>query len=712
MHDLRSNNLALVADGRRWSFGQILVIAFGSLLALLAAVAALSTWHLRGMQQSAHETSADEWPHLMDLQSLSTHALSHGAAMARLLTASRSERELVYPALDAESKGIDQRIANMRQRRSDPETAQTVTLIEAARADYRAAFVSIGEAIEAEDLQHARRLFAERGQPALDRLIELSAKLSSRQQRRVAEAQTSMANRVSSAEWQLRVLALAALFGATLLSWRIHRRLAGPLEELATAAGRIADGHFSTRVAFASTREVHRVSEAMNAMAEAIGERDAAIQRIAYNDPLTGLDNGAGLDRRVRKSGQALDAVLALDIARLSAVNDVLGHAAGDTVVKTVAQRLATFALVRVPVQPALCARLGSGVLVLGLPQGALRAPYSIRDLELILTEAIATPIENLDLTVDIQFHAGWSSIDRADGITPTTERLVREAEEALADAKRTRTQFKRFALSDPALRRRQLGLLSSLRSAARNGELQIWLQPKWRLNGPLAKTCAAYEALVRWQHPEWGMVPPGAFIPFAERAGMIGIVTRAMLEKALSLLAESEGLDAGDRLSVNVSTSDLLEPDFVDWLREQSITYGAPLHRLTLEITESRLMDEAERALPVMHELRDAGVHWSIDDFGTGYSSLAYLQELPVSELKIDRSFVDRADESEQRRVLLRTIIELGHALNLEVTAEGAERREEVDLLRTFGCDLVQGWAIARPMPAAEAIAWARRSA
>jgi EAL domain-containing protein (putative c-di-GMP-specific phosphodiesterase class I) len=291
---------------------------------------------------------------------------------------------------------------------------------------------------------------------------------------------------------------------------------------------------------------------------------------------------------------------------------------------------------------------------------------------------------------------------------------VLREAEEALAEAKRARADVRRFERIDPQRRRRQLVLLGSLRQAAEGGGLEMWLQPKVALAaGDTTRRvevlgCHGFEALVRWRHPEWGMVSPGEFVPFAEAAGMVGVITRCMVSQALHFIAQPAVQALGLQVSVNVSTADLLDDDFTDWLCQQARLASAPLDRLTLEITEGRLMDDAKRALPRMHALREAGVRWSIDDFGTGYSSLAYLQRLPVSELKIDRSFVDHVDASPARIVLLRSIVQLGHGLGLQVTAEGIERDEEWAELRQAGCDLGQGWLFARPMPAAAALAWA----
>ena len=318
-------------------------------------------------------------------------------------------------------------------------------------------------------------------------------------------------------------------------------------------------------------------------------------------------------------------------------------------------------------------------------------------------------PVTCADVIIDPQFRCGWSRASTDDAAIDLS-RVLREAEEALSEAKRLRVDVRRFARIEPQRRRRQLVLLGSLKQAAASGALQMWLQPKMALSGEGAPACHGFEALVRWQHPEWGTVSPAEFVPFAEAAGMVSVITRCMLEQALDFLAQPSVRALDAQVAVNVSTADLLDAGFADWLCQRARCAGAPLDRLTLEITEGRLMDDAERALPRMHALRQAGVRWSIDDFGTGYSSLAYLQRLPVSELKIDRSFVDQVDAAPERLALLGSIVQMGHGLGLQVTAEGIEREEERAALHRLGADLGQGWLFARPMPAAEALAWMTR--
>ncbi len=695
-----------------------LAAAFAALLALMLLVVALSAWHLRAVQLAADRVAREEWPRLLALHELASHAQGHGAAMARLLTAPRAQREGIYPQLDAESAAMDRLTADLQQRITEPEALALVQALDGARHRYREVFAEVGVWIESGEPARAAALFAAEGQPALDRLVTLAGDLAQAQQRAVARWQAHAAERVKEAERQLVIVALMALAAAAVLAWRIGRGVARPMASLADTARRLADGELHARVGvagLAGPREVERVGVALDAMAQALEERNARIESIAFADPITGLPNRAGLLQRGVAAGP-MDAVgaplpdtaLLFDVARLSTVNDVLGPGAGDDLLRHLGARLHAAAAAR----GWIAAHLGAGTFAVVGPVVPSGTEAEVERVRIALLDVLSTPVPCADVAIDAQFRCGWSSA--APGSTPAADlgRLLREAEEALADAKRLRVDVRRFERVDPERRRRQLVLLGSLKQAAVSGGLQMWLQPKVTLTQGSPAACTGFEALVRWRHPEWGMVSPAEFVPFAEAAGMVGVITRCMIEQALHFLARPEVHAQGLRVSVNVSTADLLDDDFARWLCAHARQAGAPLDRLTLEITEGRLMDDAERALPRMHALREAGVRWSIDDFGTGYSSLAYLQRLPVSELKIDRSFVDHVDASAARTALLHSIVSLGHGLGLEVTAEGIEREAERDELLRAGCNLAQGWLFARPMPPDAALAWAAEHA
>lgn len=696
--------------------------AFAALLALMLLVVALAAWHLRAVQLAADRVAREEWPRLLALQQLATHAQGHGAAMARLLTAPRAQREGIYPSLDAESAAMDRLTAELKQRINEPEALALVQALDSARHRYREVFAEVGVWIESGEPAQAAALFAAEGQPALDRLVTLAGDLAQAQQRAVSGWQARAAEQVSAAEAQLAIVTLLALAAAAVLAWRIGRGVARPMARLADTARRLASGDLHARVGvtnLSGPREVERVGVALDAMAEALDERNERIEAIAFSDPITGLPNRAGLLRRWRgadeRPGEASheptdpgpDTALLFDVARLAAVNDVLGPAAGDALLQSLGSRLRVAAAA----QGWGAAHLGAGTFAV-----AWRARRATRDAEVeqvraAVLDVLSAPVTCADVSIDPQFRCGWSRAASDAGCDGDLARVLREAEEALADAKRLRADVRRFERIDPQRRRRQLVLLGSLKQAAANAGLQMWLQPKVALTmadgGPDTAACLGFEALVRWRHPEWGMVSPVEFVPFAEAAGTVGVITRCMVEQALAFLARPAVQALDVQVSVNVSTADLLDDGFAEWLCEQAQRAGAPLGRLTLEITEGRLMDDAERALPRMHALRAAGVRWSIDDFGTGYSSLAYLQRLPVAELKIDRSFVDHVDTSPARIALLHSIVQLGHGLGLEVTAEGIERAEEWVELRQAGCDLGQGWLFARPMPPEAVLAW-----
>jgi EAL domain-containing protein (putative c-di-GMP-specific phosphodiesterase class I) len=214
-------------------------------------------------------------------------------------------------------------------------------------------------------------------------------------------------------------------------------------------------------------------------------------------------------------------------------------------------------------------------------------------------------------------------------------------------------------------------------------------------------------EALVRWQHPDLGWVSPDEFVPVAERSGLIGSLTTQVLDSSLAACATWRAAGRQLGIAVNLSARSLQDADVVEEVARLLRRHGVPAAQLTLEITESSVMADPGRAVAVLHQLRDLGVRLSVDDFGTGYSSLSYLKRLPVHEVKVDRSFVSGLREEGEDVAIVRAIVDLGRHLGLEVVAEGVEDQTSWDLLASMGCDLVQGWHLARPMPAGELLPW-----
>jgi EAL domain-containing protein (putative c-di-GMP-specific phosphodiesterase class I) len=255
---------------------------------------------------------------------------------------------------------------------------------------------------------------------------------------------------------------------------------------------------------------------------------------------------------------------------------------------------------------------------------------------------------------------------------------------------------------------RRQLGLLGELRRAIENNELMMYFQPKIHF---ASGRIAGLEALIRWKHAQHGFIPPDEFIGFSEGTGLIKPVTAWTLDAAIGQCAALHRKGFSLNMAVNLSARSLQDQHLPGTVASLVERHGVPPGQITLELTESAIMADPQGTLDVITRLDATGVRLGVDDFGTGYSSLSYLQRLPVDELKIDKSFVLQMDTKENDAMIVRTIIELGHNLGLEVVAEGVETQAIWELLRTHGCDLSQGYLHARPMPMAEFLVWAESS-
>jgi diguanylate cyclase (GGDEF)-like protein len=409
----------------------------------------------------------------------------------------------------------------------------------------------------------------------------------------------------------------------------------------------------------------------------------------ARHDALTGLANRAHLDVALSAatSGQGSVALVLLDLDRFREVNDTLGHGRGDEVVLEMAHRLT-----RLAGPHDLVARLGGDEFAVLLPdvdgvQAALLHAEALRS-------ALRAPVRvgGVDVVLDARAGVSVHPLDADDGPA-----LLRHADVAAEQAKRTHVGVCAY---DGALDRHsteRLGLLADLARAIAEGELVLHYQPKCDLSGRVL----GVEALVRWAHPQRGLLPPAEFVQVAERTGLVHPLTESVLDQALAQVRR--WLDDGRELpvAVNISTRSLLQPGFAERVLTALGANGVPARLLGLEITETTIMEDPERALEVLTQLADAGIRLSIDDFGTGYSSLAYLKVLPVHELKIDRVFVAALTTSERDRVIVDSTVALGARLGLEVVAEGVEDEDTLAALAALGCQQAQGYYFSRPVPA-----------
>ncbi|MFF4905093.1 putative bifunctional diguanylate cyclase/phosphodiesterase [Streptomyces sp. NPDC001260] len=418
-------------------------------------------------------------------------------------------------------------------------------------------------------------------------------------------------------------------------------------------------------------------------------------------DPLTGLPNRQWLLERIwtalddaERIG-ARSALMLIDLDRFRSVNDTLGHLAGDRLLLQIADRLR----VALP-RGAEAARLGGDEFAVLLP--VADSTTSATRVARGLVTALSSPLDLDGLTLVLEASAGVAVFpDHA----LDAEGLLRRADVAMYQAKRDRTGVEVYESKRDSNTPDRLGLLGDLRRALDAREVQLHYQPKVRFDGQVA----GLEALVRWVHPERGKVPPDEFIAIAESSGLMPHLTEYVLETALGQVAEwrSQGLYVP--VAVNVSPRDVHTPGFAGSVAARLARHGVPAGALQLEITEHVLLEDPQRAADTLAALTAHGVKMSLDDFGTGYSSLVHLRRLPVSELKIDRSFVARLAVDTEDAEIVRCTVDLAHSLGLLVVAEGVEDDETWERLRDLGCDAVQGWLVAAAMPPEETTAWLR---
>ncbi len=503
---------------------------------------------------------------------------------------------------------------------------------------------------------------------------------------------------------ELAAIALAGLLVTMLFCIAIARGIARPVRQLAGFARRMAAGHYEEQPLIERVDEIGDLSTAFEQMRQRIESRERRIMDLAYRDVLTGLPNRALFSDRLqqavahaRRTGQALS-VLILDIDRFAYVNDTLGHHVGDRLLRHFAERLD--AVMRR--EPDTVARLGGDEFAVLLPatdiDGARTVAHKIR-------QAIDQPA-NLDQhLVDVDASIGIACFpdhgDDHDG-------LLRRADMAMYLAKRNNTGFAIYDVRYDEHSAARLSLMGELRRAVEEDQLVVHYQPKVALR-PGGRP--SVEALVRWQHPRRGFIPPIEFIPFAEQTGYIRAVTMWVLEEVVAQCDRwrDDGLDLD--VSINISARDLLNVELPTRFAALLEQHRCPPRSVCLEITESAILEDATHALENLDRLSALGCRLAIDDYGTGYSSLSYLKKLPVDELKIDRSFVMNMLTQQDDDVIVQSTIDLAHNMKLTVTAEGVEDQATFDRLRAMGCDGAQGYLMSRPLPADELAQWMREA-
>ncbi|AOY02101.1 hypothetical protein BJP62_17625 [Jeongeupia sp. USM3] len=493
--------------------------------------------------------------------------------------------------------------------------------------------------------------------------------------------------------WVGMTVFMVGMLISSLLAWRIAR----PISATLAAVRRMREGDYGVRLGQEGGGELGELARNFNAMSEAVAERERLMLRQAFEDRLTGLPNRTRL-LELMQSGMASDdapfVLLLLDINQFRYVNDYLGYPAGDAMLVALARRLSGL----MQQQGELCARLPGDEFALLFPRTRIDAlPSLLARLDAALLDPVMVGGQRLDLGVGIGV-----AVYPEHG--ETAELLLRHAEMAMYLAKRDHTAYAIYCPETQVQRRNRTVLLADLREAIEDGQFRVHYQPKARLgDGSVDKA----EALIRWAHPERGWIAPDEFIPFAEQTGRLHAITHWVVNEVVGQLARWREGGLMLCVSVNVSTGDVEDDTFVTFIDNTLQRHDVPPSQLCLEITETGMMHRPQQLLRNLDRLRQLGVLLSIDDFGNGYSSFGYLAQMPVHELKIDRTFIERLGHNFENVSIVRSIIELGHILGLEVVAEGVETAAIWQALAVMGCDAAQGYLIARPMPADELRHW-----
>lgn len=494
-------------------------------------------------------------------------------------------------------------------------------------------------------------------------------------------------------------ITVVALAGSLLGTLLLARSLSRPVSALANAARRIGEGDYTTPVVMERSDELGLLAGAINLMQSGIAEREVQLAHNALHDPLTGLPNRALVMERLGSavSSQRPVALLYLGIDNFRGISSSIGLEGVEQLLRLISEQL------KLPLRPGdTVARLSDNEFLLLVHNAETDSAVAVADrLQRLLVKPQRIGEQDIAMDACIGIAAYPADGDSA-------AELLRRASIARQDASQLPGRLQVYVEGRDVAHQRQISLIRDLRQAPRNGELALHYQPKLDIrNGRVTQA----EALLRWQHPQFGSVSPAEFIVLAERTGSIQLLTNWVIEEALRQLAEWARRGLVLQLSVNISADDLVDSNLADRVSALLKLHRVPAEQLIFEITESAIMREPEQSLKVLNRLREFGISLSVDDFGTGYSSLAHLKRLPVQELKIDQSFVRDLDETSEDAVIVRSTIEMSHNLGLKVVAEGVEYEHSLRLLEHWQCDTAQGYLISRPLNAVAFEAWIARS-
>ena len=488
-------------------------------------------------------------------------------------------------------------------------------------------------------------------------------------------------------EWPRLILLIALTVVLSILgALAIARSITRPVKQLVSQVQSISKGNYDKSVDVTGSKELQQLSGEFNQMTKAIISREETISFQAFHDPLTHLANRNALVNELELRTKRNQKFLMIQACYLRAeeITDTLGYQVGDEVITEVANRFINTQL------DYECFHLGGEQFVLLAEE---------QDVELLMKRLIDAlnimcQFENISLHLQFAFGVVVSSEHHVDSPAELLQKSNIALQHAIRDKKDHQIYHPSF--DEDAIER--LFLTNSLKRAIEEDQLILFYQPKLSLD---TMTVSHVEALVRWQHPERGLIPPDAFISIAEKTGQMDKLTRWVTEAAIKQYVawQNKGIDIN--IAINISAENIMDtsyPDFVIGLKKQHQLCDSAI---TLEVTEDAVVADPNKATMMLNYLRNSGFKLSIDDYGTGYSSLAQLKQLPVQELKIDRSFVQHLTDDESDKIIVKSTIELAHNMKLSVVAEGIEDESALMWLKSQGCQLAQGYFISRPLPA-----------
>lgn len=504
--------------------------------------------------------------------------------------------------------------------------------------------------------------------------------------------------RFSPLKLQMLLIASVTLLISVIAAYIISGNVTRPIATLAALARRISTGDYQGSIAngHSGGEEIDVLSDSFQAMQQGIAEREEQLSFLAFHDGLTGAANRTLLTQQLEQLLESPDtreiSVLRLNINQFKRVNDTFGYDVGDSVLKSLTAIMQTYTG-----DINLTARLSADEFAVLLPGTAEDQVLPlVEQLQESIQQPLAIPNIEMKVAVSIGIALYPEHGDQA-------EQLLRRAEIALNSAQDQKLPYDCYQLGQDESHLRRLALVSELKLALECNQLQIYYQPKVNLR--LGRVTQA-EALLRWIHQDYGFVSPEEFIGLAEQSGLMPALTNWVLQTVFAQAQtwQKQGTDVA--IAVNLSAYDLVD-DFPFSVEALLNSTGLKSDRIILEITESAVMQNPEVAIKVLHRLRGLGFQLSIDDYGTGYSSLAQLKNMPIDELKIDKSFVMQLDSDEDDKVIVKSTIEMAHNIGLTVVAEGVETLEAYQLLNQWGCDKLQGYYISRPVPPDDFDTW-----